>query len=145
MAKAPVGAPTIYDTLSQRIDALQQGLNQRVDVLQEEVKTASTKSEIAAKDFAGLEKAVALLEQALGTMEHLKQQPVAIADLKGEFQNAINLLKRDIEDLTNWQEEVKQRDREFRSKAWMLVPPILAAILSSTLTGLIGYYFLKQR
>src|SRR5439155_22152344 len=51
----------------------------------------------------------------------------------------IGFVRRDVEELKRWQEEVKKRGEEWGRKLWLVVPPILAAAL----TGLINYLIHK--
>jgi hypothetical protein len=38
-----------------------------------------------------------------------------------------------------WQEDEKKRREAWGQRFWMIVPPLLAAILSSTLTAILTY------
>jgi hypothetical protein len=53
------------------------------------------------------------------------------------------LLQREVDDLRKWKDEVKKEREERGRKLWMLMPPLLAAALSSIATALITYYLRK--
>lgn len=103
-----------------------QTLTERVTALERVVDTHATR-------LAAVERYVRRVDnaQALGTN--------LLTDLKREFDRDTALLKREVEDLKAWREEWKRGSDEFGRRLWMIVPPILAAVVSSALTGLITY------
>ena len=63
-----------------------------------------------------------------------------LTELRREFDRDTALLKREVDDLKAWREEWKRGSDEFGRRLWMIVPPILAAVVSSALTGLVTDY-----
>jgi predicted nucleic acid-binding Zn-ribbon protein len=133
--------------LSQKFDRLQEFANAvqlQLANLSPEAKAAGLTAADAEKSVIKLETAlakietnIALMVQQIGAMDHLKQQPSAVSDLKADVQKNVALLNREIEELKEWQAEKKQEEKDSKSRTWMLVPPIIAAILSSSLTVLL--------
>ena len=114
-------------------------LQDRVNNLQAEANAASPALTEAVKKVEEMKASAILVGHQIKGLEDLKGQTVAIADLKTEIavvkSTDIGFLKKDVEDLKKWQEEVKKRGEEWGRKLWLIVPPILAAAL----TGFINY------
>ena len=55
----------------------------------------------------------------------------------------IALLKVKVEELRSWRDEARKQQEEWSRKLWMIVPPVIAAILSSVLTAW-ATYFLRR-
>jgi cell shape-determining protein MreC len=60
-------------------------------------------------------------------------------DLKREFA----LLKREVEELRKWQDDMKKGKEEWGRKLWMIVPPLLAVLVSTALALVITLYVKK--
>ena len=50
------------------------------------------------------------------------------------------LLKREVEELKKWREDVKKGEEEWGRKLWMILPPVLAVLISNALTFLFALY-----
>ena len=72
-----------------------------------------------------------------------KELAKEFADLKRDFDRETALLKREIEELRKWKEEVRKAEEEWGRKLWMIVPPLLAVLVSTLLSVLIMLYFKK--
>jgi hypothetical protein len=128
-----------YKKLVGYVEALQVQLNN----LQAEVKATGPILLEASKTVAEVKASTTLVGHQIKGLEDLKGQVVAIADLKTEIavvrSTDIGFVRKDVEDLKKWQEEVKKRGEEWGRKLWLIVPPILAAAL----TGFINYLLHK--
>lgn len=67
----------------------------------------------------------------------------SFADLKRDFDREMALVKREVEELKKWQEDIKKGKEEWGRKLWMILPPVLAVLISSALTFLITLYLKK--
>ena len=63
--------------------------------------------------------------------------------LKRDFDRELALLKREVEELKKWQEDVKKGKEEWGRRLWLIVPAVLAVLISNALTLLISLYFRK--
>lgn len=66
-----------------------------------------------------------------------------LADLKRICERDISLLQREIEELKKWKEDVKRREEEWGRKLWMILPPVLAVLVSNAITYLLALYAKK--
>src|SRR5262245_23744394 len=80
----------------------------------------------------------------------IEQQVLALAGLK-DLASAVRAIemelvgiKKDVESNTKWQEEEKKRQELWGQRFWLILPPLLAAILSTTLTAVLTYTFLRK-
>jgi hypothetical protein len=121
------------DRLSDLVNTLQLQLSN----LQSEVKAATPTLAEVGKSVVKIETAIALIQQQVGGFEHLKDQPGTTAKLNTE----IELTKKDVGDLKKWQEEVKKSQEEWGRKAWAIIPPVLAVILTGLITFFLNLYF----
>ena len=64
-------------------------------------------------------------------------------EVLAEMKTEIALLKKTSDDLVGWKTDAKRLEEERGRKLWLLVPPIIAAILSSGLTALLSYLLRK--
>jgi hypothetical protein len=53
---------------------------------------------------------------------------------KRDSDREIALLKREVEELKKWQDEARKGREEWGRQLWMIVPPILAVLISAALT-----------
>ncbi len=67
----------------------------------------------------------------------------ALALLKPNFDLTVALLKREVEELSKWRDEVKKSEEEWGRKLWMILPPVLAVLVSNALTFAIAFYVKK--
>jgi hypothetical protein len=65
------------------------------------------------------------------------------ADLRRTTDREIALLQREIDELKKWREDVKRRDEEWGSKLWMILPPVLAVLVSNAIIYPIAVYAKK--
>jgi cell shape-determining protein MreC len=64
-----------------------------------------------------------------------------LATLKRDVDREVALLKREVEELKKWQDNVKKNQEEWGRKLWMILPPVLAVLISNALTLAITRYF----
>jgi hypothetical protein len=64
-------------------------------------------------------------------------------EVLAEVKTEIALLKKISDDLVDWKDDAKRLQEERGRKLWLLVPAIIAAILSSALTA-VATYFLRK-
>jgi predicted nucleic acid-binding Zn-ribbon protein len=84
------------------------------------------------------------VEKRLEALERAQSEITkALADLNSSFIRDIALLQREVDDFKKWKDEVKKEREERGRKLWMLLPPLLAAALSSIANALITYYLRK--
>ena len=62
------------------------------------------------------------------------------ADLKRTTDREMALLQREINELKKWREDVKRREEEWGSKLWMILPPVVAVLVSNAITYLLAVY-----
>jgi hypothetical protein len=62
------------------------------------------------------------------------------ADLKRITETEIALLKREIDELKKWKEDVKKSEEEWSRKLWMILPPVIAVLVSNAITYLLTVY-----
>ena len=62
------------------------------------------------------------------------------ADLRRTTDREIALLQREIDELKKWKEDVKRGEEEWGRKLWMILPPVLAVLVSNAITYLIAVY-----
>jgi hypothetical protein len=62
------------------------------------------------------------------------------ADLKRTTDREIALLQREIDELKKWKEDVKRSEEEWGRKLWMILPPVLAVLISNAITYLLTVY-----
>jgi hypothetical protein len=89
----------------------------------------------AADSLADFKTQVVLLHQHVSELKAWRESFGSITDMKTE----VALLKRESDELKGWKDDIKRKEEERGRKIWMLVPPILAAILSSGLTAILTY------
>jgi chromosome segregation ATPase len=65
------------------------------------------------------------------------------ADLKRTTDREIALLQREIDELKKWREDVRRGEEEWGRKLWMILPPVLAVLVSNAITYLIAIYSRK--
>jgi chromosome segregation ATPase len=93
-------------------------------------------------DDADVQKAVSDLKTASAVIIQQIAEIRAWKDSLGSFaqiETRVALLEQSATDLKTWKDETKRREEEFGKKLWMIVPPVLAAILSSSLTAAFTY------
>ena len=56
------------------------------------------------------------------------------ADLKRTTDREIALLQREIDELKKWKEDVKRHEQVWGNKLWMILPPVLAVLVSNAIT-----------
>jgi hypothetical protein len=66
-----------------------------------------------------------------------------LAILKRDFDREFALLKREVEELRKWQDDIKKGKKEWGRKLWMILPPVLAVLISNALTFIITLYLKK--
>src|SRR5947209_5252682 len=76
----------------------------------------------------------ALVKEVDATYDAHTEAAKAFADLKRDFDREVALLKREVEELKKWQDEVKKGKEEWGRKLWMILPPLLAVLISNALT-----------
>ena len=54
--------------------------------------------------------------------------------LKRDFDREVALFKREVEELKKWQDDAKKEKEEWGRKLWMILPPVLAVLISNALT-----------
>lgn len=79
--------------------------------------------------FRELEKSSAIVTEKINELKLVKE---SLVELKTE--NA--LLKEHVGQLKKWQDEEKKRQADWGQRLWLLVPPVVASVLSSFLTYL---------
>lgn len=91
-----------------------------------------------------LERRVDVLTTQLGA---LKDQVVVVRDLHAESAKELALLKREVDRelalLKRDVEDLKKGREEWGRRLWMILPPVLAVLISTALTLLITLYFKK--
>ena len=65
------------------------------------------------------------------------------AALKRDFDREIALLKRKMDGVMKWQDDEKKGKEEWGRKLWMIVPPVLAVLISTAITLVITLYIRK--
>jgi hypothetical protein len=117
------------------VDALQVQLAN----LQAEVKASGPVLAETSKTVMEVKTSAILVGHQIKGLEELKAQLNAVSDLKTEIavvkNTDVGFVRRDVEQLQQWRDEVKKHGEEWSRKLWLIVPPILAAAL----TGLINY------
>lgn len=88
-----------------------------------------------AKSLGDLTTATALHRHELDALKGWQNSFGTMTDVKTD----IALLERETDELKAWKDDLKKQQEEWGRKVWMLVPPIVAALLSSALTGFITY------
>jgi chromosome segregation ATPase len=104
-----------------------QSPNERITVIERIVDTHIYRLDASAKEVDAVYDAHRELEK-----EH--------ADLKRTTEREIALLQREIDELKRWKEDVKKREEEWGRKLWMILPPVLAVLVSNAITYLLTVY-----
>ena len=81
-------------------------------------------------------------EQDAASMRHRELEKDHNA-LRRETDREIALLKREIDELKKWKDHVKRKEEEWGRKLWMILPPVLAVLISNAITLLITIYVKK--
>jgi chromosome segregation ATPase len=131
-----------------RLDKLEENLKKLTDLvndlsrqlsnLQTEVKLALPGLSEAHKSVAEVRESILVIKEQIGGLQHLKQQPEAVSEVKTK----IELIGRDIGLLQDWQKEADEDAKEWGRRKWLIVPPVIAAILTAILTVIIQKYIL---
>jgi len=108
-------------------------LTGQVTTLRQEVEGIGTEQGKAGESISELRTA---LDSLVLQMTELKGWKDSVGSL-GEIKVGIAVLKRRTDELEGWKDDVKKQGEEWGRKLWMIVPPIIAGIL----TFLLGYYF----
>lgn len=80
------------------------------------------------------------MKEADETYNVLREMGKEIADLKRTTEREIALLQREIDELKKWKEDVKRGEEEWGRKLWMILPPVLAVLISNAITYLLAVY-----
>jgi chromosome segregation ATPase len=64
-------------------------------------------------------------------------------ELRRETDRKIALLEREIDELKKRMDDVKKREEEWGRKLWMILPPVVAVLVSNAITLLITIYVKK--
>ena len=80
------------------------------------------------------------MKQADAAFLTLRELQKDIADLKRITEREIALLQREIDELKKWKEDVKKGEEEWGRKLWMILPPVLAVLVSNAITYLLAIY-----
>jgi len=99
-----------------------------VTILQAEFKESIAHHARTDKALADLNTSLALLGQQIAELNAWKAQLRFLDDVRVE----VAVQRRDLDEMRQWRQE---RSR----KLWLILPPVLAALLSSLLTGWITY------
>ena len=97
-------------------------------------------------DNADVQQVVSDLKTASAVVAQQISEIKAWKDSLGSFaliETRVALVEQSATDLKKWKDETRHREEEFGKKVWMIVPPVIAAILSSTLT--VGFSYLFKR
>jgi hypothetical protein len=103
----------------------------------ERVTTLERRTDVQAARLDALFKDVDTLRNAHA--ETVKE----LAVLDRNCDREIALLKREVEDLKKRLEDMKRSQEEWGRKLWMILPPVLAVLVSNALTLLIALYVKK--
>ena len=108
----------------------QSAAEQRINAVERVVATHIFRLDSSVKDFDAAYIAHRELEK-----EHI--------ELRREMARTIALLEREIDELKKWKDEVKKSEEEWGRKLWMILPPVLAVLVSNAITLLITIYVKK--
>ncbi len=125
-------------TLEDQVEELTKltaALSTNVQNLQREIQDVAAGVVETDKALADLKTMVALLAQQVEELKNWKNQLQFLDEQKGE----VALLRREVTELKTWREGWQRQREEWSRKLWMILPPVLAALLSSLLTGWIAY------
>ncbi|SRR6266536_1895831 len=125
-------------TLEDQVEELTKltaALSTNVQNLQREIQDVAAGVVETDKALADLKTMVALLAQQVEELKNWKNQLQFLDEQKVE----VALLRREVTELKTWREGWQRQREEWSRKLWMILPPVLAALLSSLLTGWIAY------
>jgi septal ring factor EnvC (AmiA/AmiB activator) len=106
-------------------------LGDKVDELQRHVATLIAQMGQVLKSLDGV------FDAQRGTEQDL-------AALKREFEREIALLRREIDDVKKWKEDLK-KDRDERSRRlWAFGPSIVAALISGAIAAVVAYFVSRR-
>lgn len=122
-----------------RIDELEEGLKKltafvndlhlQLSNFRTEVKLVMPGYDEAARKATEIDKAVSLLQKEVDGLGKLKGHPEALVELR----SALELLGKDVAELARWKDETKRAGDERMKMAWMVIPPLLAAVLTGAI------------
>lgn len=101
-----------------------QSPNERLTILERVIGAYESRLDIYTKEVYAIRDVLRALEK-----EH--------ADLKRTTDREIALLQREIDELKKWKEDVKRGEEEWGSKLWIILPPVLAVLVSNAITYLL--------
>jgi hypothetical protein len=84
-----------------------------------------------------------LATQVKAVMDKSSAVEQELTALHRDFDREVALLKREIEELKKWQDDAKKGQEEWGRKLWMILPPVLAVLVSNALTLAITLYAKK--
>lgn len=84
---------------------------------------------------------ITVVEQKILVLDTLTGTRKDIAEIREELVG----IKRDVAANTKWQEDEKERQETWQSRFWMILPPVIAAVLSSVLTTAFAYFILNKK
>ena len=85
----------------------------------------------------------ALVKEVDALHNALTEMAKEVAALRRDFDREAALLNREVEELRKRQDEEKKGKEEWGRKLWMIVPPVLAVLISTALTLVITLYVKK--
>jgi hypothetical protein len=104
-----------------------QSPNERLTVLERVIGAYESRLDIYTKEVYAIRDVLRALEK-----EH--------TELKRTTDREIALLQREIDELKKWKENVKRGEEEWGRKLWMILPPVLAVLVSNAITYLLTVY-----
>lgn len=92
-----------------------------------------------------LTKLAATHEERLGALDAALESMATnwgtIKETLGEMKINAALLQREIVEFTKWKDDVKKGSEEWGRRAWAVLPPVIAVILSCLLTFFLNRFF----
>ena len=85
----------------------------------------------------------ALTNKVNGVTDAHAETAKDLAVLHRDCDRELALLKREVEELRKWRDDVKKGEEEWGRKLWMILPPVLAVLISNALTLAISLYLRK--
>ena len=92
------------------------------------------------RDRAGGRSARLSTRHVLHARKCVFRRPQELEKNHCDLERELALLKREVDELKKWKEDVKKRDEEWGRKLWMILPPVLAVLVSNAITLLITFY-----